>query len=641
MKKGGPTKETGDKFKGYFWKYDNYFTYDHLTRDEGAKSRKIMNDAIEHDLTIIKSKGFHGQKNVDDNDYPYLNVGNLANINKNGIDEKFDNTFEKYFIEVPYAKGGGVKGKKYDISFNVDHLSGDMADISKPILNLFENKAEIQKIQKQINKSEDGYDVDSPIMYKYDRLVQKGIMGYLKKIGLKSNQIELESDDESYSVMITNASQNVLPELKAFNPDVDEADDDYAKGGQMAKGGPIKKTGNKISDEDLSKLGYLGDVKEEWFELFSGDVDITITNKKRFIAKANKFLIRNKLNWRVSEIVDQDDDGMITWIVENKMAKGGGVGSDYIFSGYKRFMDTKAKKLFTEHGLKPTRTYSEDEDIVELKINLSDKKAQEIGDALESLDKSGEAYGGYIVNEEMAKGGGVKNNLMVQYEYFKTPDLDNGFYVVALGDKIVWLANDTDAIEEWCEEEGYSIRSTDGIYFSKKPKGVQEWDVDRFDTLDTSGYGEDTGPYSGYVLFYKGNPHFVGNSEADFKDIISGQYAKGGGVGSKGTNIDKHEYKYVAKYSFNKDESPLQKDILRWSSIVKDVLVKKNHSPYEGHFGIIAYAKNKSAAAKLIKEWSNYGIGWTHSSDFTRDFYEAGGEVGSTDFEYTIGGLNL
>jgi hypothetical protein len=140
---------------------------------------------------------------------------------------------EKVRNNMGYMKAGGsVKEKKYDVSFNVDHLSDDMAEIKMSILNLFENKAEIQKIQKQINKSEDGYDVDSPIMYKYDRLVKKGIMDYLKKIGLKSNQIELESDDESYSVMITNASKNVVTELKAFGPDVDEADEEMKRGGK-------------------------------------------------------------------------------------------------------------------------------------------------------------------------------------------------------------------------------------------------------------------------------------------------------------------------------------------------------------------------------------------------------------------------
>jgi len=136
----------------------------------------------------------------------------------------------------------------------------------------------------------------------------------------------------------------------------------------------------------------------------------------------------------------------------------------------------------------------------------------------------------------MKKGGGVGKATArpyVQYEYFNTPDMDGGFYVVALGDKVVWLANDVDAIEEWCKEEEYRIGSRDGIYNTKKPKGAKEWDVERFETLDSNGYGEDESPYSGYVLFRKGVPHYVGFSEDEFEDIISGNYAKGGGVESK------------------------------------------------------------------------------------------------------------
>ena len=139
-----------------------------------------------------------------------------------------------------------------------------------------------------------------------------------------------------------------------------------------------------------------------------------------------------------------------------------------------------------------------------------------------------------LIKNSYRKGGGVGKvtaRPYVQYEYFNTPDMDGGFYVVALGDKVVWLANDVDAIEEWCKEEEYRIGSRDGIYNTKKPKGAKEWDVERFETLDSNGYGEDESPYSGYVLFRKGVPHYVGFSEDEFEDIISGNYAKGGGVG--------------------------------------------------------------------------------------------------------------
>jgi hypothetical protein len=113
-------------------------------------------------------------------------------------------------------------------------------------------------------------------------------------------------------------------------------------------------------------------------------------------------------------------------------------------------------------------------------------------------------------------------------------------------------------------------------------------------------------------------------------DYEQGKYAKG-------TNIDTDEYKYVAKYSFNKDESPLQKDILRWGNSVKDVLVKKSYSPYQEHFGILAYAKNKVAAAKLIKEWSNYGINWLHISDFTKEEkYAKGGHFENENREMVL-----
>jgi hypothetical protein len=132
---------------------------------------------------------------------------------------------------------------------------------------------------------------------------------------------------------------------------------------------------------------------------------------------------------------------------------------------------------------------------------------------------------------EYKNGANIKGKpQIVQYEYFKTPDMSDGFYVVALGDKVVWLANDSDAIESWAKEEGYNIRSTNGIYFSKKPKGAPEWETEKFSTLD-SEYGEDEAPYSGYVLFRKGVPYFVGNDDGDFEDIKSGEYANGGGIG--------------------------------------------------------------------------------------------------------------
>ena len=80
--------------------------------------------------------------------------------------------------------------------------------------------------------------------------------------------------------------------------------------------GATPKSGQKLSDDELSDKGYLGDAEQMWFDLFSDEGDVTSSSKKRFITMANKFLKSNKLNWQVSGIVGQDEDGIITWIIK-------------------------------------------------------------------------------------------------------------------------------------------------------------------------------------------------------------------------------------------------------------------------------------------------------------------------------------
>jgi hypothetical protein len=82
--------------------------------------------------------------------------------------------------------------------------------------------------------------------------------------------------------------------------------------------GATPKSGQKLSDDELSDKGYLGDddIQQMWFELFSDEGDVNSSSRKRFITMANKFLKSNKLNWQVSGIVAQDEDGIITWIIK-------------------------------------------------------------------------------------------------------------------------------------------------------------------------------------------------------------------------------------------------------------------------------------------------------------------------------------
>jgi len=72
-----------------------------------------------------------------------------------------------------------------------------------------------------------------------------------------------------------------------------------------------------------------------------------------------------------------------------------------LFSGYKKFMDSKAVlKVFADHGVdksKMKRTYDWDSDTVELVVNINFNTAKKIGDALEKIDRN-EMYGGWIVD---------------------------------------------------------------------------------------------------------------------------------------------------------------------------------------------------------------------------------------------------
>jgi len=78
----------------------------------------------------------------------------------------------------------------------------------------------------------------------------------------------------------------------------------------------MPKSGQKLSDYDLSDNGYLGDVEEDWFELFTDEGDVTPGSKKKFVTMANEFLKDNGLKWQVSGVVGQDDEGTITWIIK-------------------------------------------------------------------------------------------------------------------------------------------------------------------------------------------------------------------------------------------------------------------------------------------------------------------------------------
>jgi hypothetical protein len=76
-------------------------------------------------------------------------------------------------------------------------------------------------------------------------------------------------------------------------------------------------SGKKIDDFDLVDKGYLGKYDDEWLELFSDELadPTSPTAKKRFLAKANKFLQLKKFTWQVKDIVSQNEDGEITWVV--------------------------------------------------------------------------------------------------------------------------------------------------------------------------------------------------------------------------------------------------------------------------------------------------------------------------------------
>ncbi len=76
-------------------------------------------------------------------------------------------------------------------------------------------------------------------------------------------------------------------------------------------------SGKKIDDWNLVQKGYLGKHDEEWSELFSDEyADPTSpTAKKRFINMANKFLASKKFTWQVKDIISQNEDGEITWLI--------------------------------------------------------------------------------------------------------------------------------------------------------------------------------------------------------------------------------------------------------------------------------------------------------------------------------------
>jgi len=85
---------------------------------------------------------------------------------------------------------------------------------------------------------------------------------------------------------------------------------------KVLKEARVPKSGQKLDDYNLSEKGYLGNVEEDWFSLFSDEGDVTPTNKKKFVAIANKFLMDNGLNWQVAGVVKQDDEGVITWLIK-------------------------------------------------------------------------------------------------------------------------------------------------------------------------------------------------------------------------------------------------------------------------------------------------------------------------------------
>jgi hypothetical protein len=77
----------------------------------------------------------------------------------------------------------------------------------------------------------------------------------------------------------------------------------------------VPKPGSKIDDYDLYEKGYLGDYGDDWLELFSDDPALSPTNKIKFVSKANKFLKSKKMSWQVKDIVKQNDEGEITWVI--------------------------------------------------------------------------------------------------------------------------------------------------------------------------------------------------------------------------------------------------------------------------------------------------------------------------------------
>ena len=85
---------------------------------------------------------------------------------------------------------------------------------------------------------------------------------------------------------------------------------------KVLKEARVPKSGQKLDDYDLSEKGYLGDVEEEWFDLFSDEGDVTPASKKKFVNMANQFLMDNGLNWQVAGVIKQDDEGVITWLIK-------------------------------------------------------------------------------------------------------------------------------------------------------------------------------------------------------------------------------------------------------------------------------------------------------------------------------------
>lgn len=75
-------------------------------------------------------------------------------------------------------------------------------------LNLLPNKSKLIKVMNQINAGEEELESDDDILYKFDKLLNKGIDELMRKLKIKDYDVDME--DDGFVLHLDNLDKNRL-----------------------------------------------------------------------------------------------------------------------------------------------------------------------------------------------------------------------------------------------------------------------------------------------------------------------------------------------------------------------------------------------------------------------------------------------